>query len=358
MLNKDIDIAQTIEEAAERYNQYIKKDPFPEIEPALLNSADICDYVSRIGMITPFYPENLKPASYGIKMKGEYMYWKTQEDKVCGMIEQIEEKDDYGNFVFTIKKNSIAFVQLEPEFKLPPYIAARFNLKIKHIYQGLLLGTGPLVDPGYEGKLYAPLHNLTNNDYKIRIDLPLIWMEFTKISSNKEWAELYTKSQNRTGEYVSFDPIKKLKKQTLSDYINDAYQNGPIVSTISGFFETTNKTIKGFEDRIKANETSVKETTDGATKVTTQFNRAINFAVVAVSATLVGIIVTLGISINQSIIVHNRAIEYMKDYDKKLEDGHSKYLKEQSDNTQLKEKLFTLDAQVKKINEDIKKLKK
>ncbi len=28
------------------------------------------------------------------------------------------------------------------------------------VYKGLLLGTGPIVDPGFVGKLYIPLHKL------------------------------------------------------------------------------------------------------------------------------------------------------------------------------------------------------
>ena len=59
---------------------------------------------------------------------------------------------------FDLAPNSIAFVALEPCFRIPEYMALRFNLKIKHIYKGLLLGTGPLVDPGFSGKLFIPLH--------------------------------------------------------------------------------------------------------------------------------------------------------------------------------------------------------
>jgi len=47
-----------------------------------------------------------------------------------------------------------------------------------------LLGTGPLVDPDYWGKLCIPLHNLTNLDYTIPRDEGLIWVEFTKTTSD------------------------------------------------------------------------------------------------------------------------------------------------------------------------------
>jgi deoxycytidine triphosphate deaminase len=83
---------------------------------------------------------------------------------------------------FVLRRNSIAFVQVEPVFRIPDYIALRFNLKILHVHRGILLGTGPLVDPGFVGNLYIPLHNLTDSDYTFKGGEGLIWMEFTKVS--------------------------------------------------------------------------------------------------------------------------------------------------------------------------------
>ena len=40
---------------------------------------------------------------------------------------------------FTLEANSIAFVQVEPVFRLPDYIALRFNLKITHVHRGILI---------------------------------------------------------------------------------------------------------------------------------------------------------------------------------------------------------------------------
>ena len=76
--------------------------------------------------------------------------------------------------------NSITFVQVEPHFRLPNYIAVRFNLRITHVHRGLLLGTGPLVDPGFHGRLLVPLHNLTAYEYYLDTTKALIWVEFTK----------------------------------------------------------------------------------------------------------------------------------------------------------------------------------
>jgi hypothetical protein len=51
---------------------------------------------------------------------------------------------------------------------------------------GPLLGTGPLVDPGFRGKLLIPMHNLTASDYELATKEALIWIEFTKTTYNCE----------------------------------------------------------------------------------------------------------------------------------------------------------------------------
>lgn len=41
------------------------------------------------------------------------------------------------------------------------------------------------MDPGYWGKLCIPLHNLTDEDYSIPLNDGLIWIEFTKTTTDK-----------------------------------------------------------------------------------------------------------------------------------------------------------------------------
>jgi len=177
--NSQVDnpIAPSDGEAALRFEEYRSKDPFPDIPPALLNSADIYDYVAKTGMIHKFYQEKLKPASYEVNLLGRCIYWDEDGKK--------HDEDITEGKEFILRRNSIAFVTLEPMFRVPDYIALRFNLKITHVYRGILLGTGPLVDPGFSNRLSMPLHNLTTNDYTFRGGEPLIWMEFTKLSINE-----------------------------------------------------------------------------------------------------------------------------------------------------------------------------
>jgi deoxycytidine triphosphate deaminase/cell division septum initiation protein DivIVA len=218
------DFARTDEEAKLRFEKYKSLDPFPDIPPALLNSADVGDYARVTGMLWPFNLDKRKSASYEIPLLGKCVYW---DDRGKKQVEQIVEPDDK----FVLKANSIAFVTLEPMFRLPNYMALRFNLKISHIYKGILLGTGPLVDPGFQGKLSIPLHNLTTNDYTFKARDGLIWMEFTKISPNDQWH----KDQIETDRYCDYKgfPPEKNELKDVEHYIEKAVgREGRIQSSI------------------------------------------------------------------------------------------------------------------------------
>ena len=221
--------SKTSDEAEGRSKKYRDRDPFPDIRPALLSSEHIKTYVRETGMIHPFRDDDgrLKSASYEVNAGGQFIYWNEQGKKVTTPI----KKDR----TFTLPPNSISFVQIESEFRLPLYIAVRFNLRITHVHRGLLLGTGPLVDPGFNGNLLVPLHNLTSDPYTIRGDEGLIWMEFTKTSHEALHARV-------SGPHEKFTPIELRKNNQLPEYYFDrASKNRPIRSSIPLVVADANK---------------------------------------------------------------------------------------------------------------------
>ena len=229
--NQELDFARDEADAKRRFAGWRSWDPFPEVEPALLNAAAIADYVSATGMIYPFRPEKLKPASYEVAIQGEYVYFGPDRQRNTGTILPPNHPDwDHVNnptSTFCLNGNSIAFVSLEPLFQLPDYIAIRFNLKIKHVYKGLLLGTGPLVDPGYVGKLNIPLHNLTAENYEFEAGTGLIWVEFTKLNRHALWDNSYAPSLRQRGQYVFFEQRKTAaRKPDVDSFLRDAVAVG------------------------------------------------------------------------------------------------------------------------------------
>lgn len=150
-----------------------------DIPDTLLTSDDIVKVVEKTGVISPFFysrglrKDRLKKAAYEGRIGTKAFKY-----KISNCPEQIFDslKDEY----LKVPKNSIVFVECDLDFRIPDFIALRFNLQIQHVHRGLLLGTGPLIDPGFWGKLCIPLHNLTDEDYEIPRNEGLIWIEFTK----------------------------------------------------------------------------------------------------------------------------------------------------------------------------------
>lgn len=270
--------AATEDEAEARYFAWVNTDPFPSIPPALLNSADVRDYVSATGMITPFNDdaERLKPGSYEVPLLGDYVYWEESERREGS----IGEGD-----LFQLKPNSIAFVTLEPMFRLPSYIALRFNLRIKHVYQGLLLGTGPLVDPGFVGRLSIPLHNLTTNEYHLRGGDGMIWMEFTKLSPDPHQTQLRKDARQRTGVVT---PLAEYKRSglTVRDYLHRAAEGRPVQSSIPA-------AVRSAEQRATAAELRADAAASSAQSLTRILTISSVIAIIALVVTGVAVVAQL-----------------------------------------------------------------
>ena len=179
-------------DVAEEFRSTNKPDPFPDTPHALLSADAIKSYVLATGAIAPFDPreesKRLKKAAYEGRI-GDIVY---QFDENAALVKIPTNP-------LIVKANSIVFVESDIDFRLPDFIALRFivfvDLQIRHVHRGLLLGTGPLVDPGYWGKLCIPLHNLTDEDYLIPHKEGLIWIEFTKTSLRK-WAGAASSGRN------------------------------------------------------------------------------------------------------------------------------------------------------------------
>ena len=239
--------ADTADEADRRSRKYrtenVDQDPFPDIPPALLSSEHIKAYVRETGMIFAFKddPSRLKSASYEVCAGGQFIYWDEDGKKITLPI----TKDG----TFTLPPNSISFVQIESQFLLPQYIAVRFNLRITHVHRGLLLGTGPLVDPGFHGSLLIPLHNLTSDEYTIRGDEGLIWVEFTKTSHEARPAPVRNAPEN------TFDMTEARKSNKPPEYYFDrANRNRPIRSSIPVVVADARKLAQGASSAAKRAE--------------------------------------------------------------------------------------------------------
>ena len=83
-----------------------KFDPFAkEIQPALLNSADIKKYANKGCLIENFDPDHLKLASYKMRFLGKLYYWKRNDGRLKKHCTEV----CYGDNVI-LPRNSITYL--------------------------------------------------------------------------------------------------------------------------------------------------------------------------------------------------------------------------------------------------------
>lgn len=230
---------------AEAWAEKPKKLAIPD---TLLTSEHIIEVVEKTGVVSPFFfsqglrKDRLKKAAYEGRIGTKaYIY----KDKNCPEKIFDSERDDF----LTVPRNSIVFVECDLDFRIPDCIALRFNLQIQHVHRGLLLGTGPLIDPGFWGKLCIPLHNLTDEDYEIPRDEGLIWIEFTKTTLPSDKTDKARPPQGEaTGPRKEHWDIEKFLHKAAEQYRGHKV---PIKSSLPTMFEKANESVKKSADDAK-----------------------------------------------------------------------------------------------------------
>ncbi len=127
-------------------------------------------------------------------------------------------------------------------------MAIRFNLRITYVHRGLLLGTGPLVDPGFVGDLLIPIHNLTNNSYYFKGGDQFIWVEFTKVSPHQDWGQIVDRADNQSGIYEPFPDDKVYR--TPRQYFENAYNNAPIRNATPAALDRAKKLAERVDTKV------------------------------------------------------------------------------------------------------------
>lgn len=240
-------------------------DPEPEIR-GMLAADRIAYYADLVRMIEPFSREHLKPSSYDLTLGPLY--------QIDGELKTLQPMEP-----LVIPPNSIVFVATNEALCLPHYVVARFNLAITFIYQGLLLGTGPQVDPGFQGVLSCPLHNISNNFIRINRDQHFATIDFTKTTNLAPTTEAYAELREVTTE-------EELYRSKVVGKMNNPHV----------FFNQSKRwlaPIMGYESgRIKVSS-SIAPLTD----TVNSFRKFAFLGAFAAALTLVGIVIALSYNV-------------------------------------------------------------
>lgn len=253
-----------------------------DIPNTLLTSNHIVSVVEKTGLISPFFysrgrrKDRLKKAAYEGRIGSKAFIYK---DKNSPQKIFDSSLDEY----LVVPRNSIVFVECDLDFRIPDFVALRFNLQIQHVHRGLLLGTGPLIDPGFWGKLCIPLHNLTDEDYEIPRDEGLIWIEFTKTTLPSEAVDEARGPQESTTEPKKEHwDIEKFLHKAADQFRGHKV---PIKSSLPTMFDAATQSAEKAAGDAKSAKDDAKSALDQADKI-----RNYNFfAMIAAAGALVTI---------------------------------------------------------------------
>lgn len=184
---------------------------------AVLLSDEIKAYVERYNMIDPFEPRNLKPAGCELTLGEDYA--------IGGKLRKLYPEP--GKDELVIPPFEVVIISTKEKINLPQCIIARWNLRVRWVYEGLLWTGALQVDPGWSGILYCPIYNLSSKDVVLTLGKPVVLMDFVKTTPFKE------------GESLTYPHPPKRKD--LSDY------NWKLESAL---YTEAAQRINGFNDRI------------------------------------------------------------------------------------------------------------
>jgi deoxycytidine triphosphate deaminase len=211
----------TEEERNTGEDKRLKRDPRDEVwenwQGAVLLRDEIREYCKRDPqLIDPFVDDDdfLKPASYHLRL-GDRCRVNGDE---CNLSK--------GNPVLKIPPHGIAIVRTLEKVNIPGFLIARWNLKVKKVYQGLVWVGSLQVDPGYSGYLFCPLYNLSSKELRLEYKEPLFTIDFVKTTFYDEnkgcklWEPVPDRPTDCLGA-LDTDKLKSAPKEQFDEMRNE-----------------------------------------------------------------------------------------------------------------------------------------
>ncbi len=197
------------------------------IKPGMLSSPHIQYCVHKYEMIKDYHESCFGPATYHMRLGGNVLTWDKGEKIEFTLKKHPDWKNDIRSNL-ELKPNSLTFITTIEEFNLPQDIIARFNLKSKWVHEGLLLGTGPIVDPELKGHLLIPLHNFSSQSVYMNYGDPIISVEFTKTLNPGDHFLLHGKTfgyvPNESSRFFNFDGYRKrIGQKTVESSVSSTF---------------------------------------------------------------------------------------------------------------------------------------
>jgi deoxycytidine triphosphate deaminase len=189
--------------------------------------SDVIEYYIRYYfLVVPCYPDNIRAASYDFTIGDEFKYHKERHYLTVVKPELV------------VKPHDAVVVRTKEHLNMPRFLIGRWNLRVTKVYAGLVWVGGIHVDPGWEGELWCPLYNLSNDNAKVPKDDTFASVDFVKTTSFNENCKKYVSNRGEPDhpgsslEKMSTD--LKITKSELEEYKNTHYTLiGIIIAAIS-----------------------------------------------------------------------------------------------------------------------------
>lgn len=179
--------------------------------------------------------ECIKEATYEMRLGKTAIRWDSKGKKRFNI-----ENDGH----IVLEPNSVTFVTTIERFNLPHDIVARFNLKSRLVHRGLLLGTGPIVDPGFKSRILIPIHNFSNQTVRISYKERFISVEFTRCCDPYK---IYTIDE---GTQTKLHTIQK-EEQPLDGFIRGTFLTGSSIRDAIDKYKEQQEESEKIVERIK-----------------------------------------------------------------------------------------------------------
>lgn len=175
----------------------------------ILTKSDILKRVQASPpLIENFNIESLKGASYDLRLGSEFLKGGTYG-----------KLDERNNPYLEIPAHDVVIVCTEEKVNIPEDLIARFGLRLSLVMKGLVLNNEPQIDPGYKGRLFCVLYNLTDKPVILTYKQPFATIEFeTTTAPTEEY-----KGQYQRAEHVS-DIVKEVLPKSGLKELNDNFR--------------------------------------------------------------------------------------------------------------------------------------
>jgi dCTP deaminase len=145
----------------------------------MLNDSDIrAALQAKEIVLEPFDPQQLQSASYDARVGAE------------AFSSTVKEKLDLSKTgLLVIEPGEFAMILTREHFRLDKQHAGMLGLRSEYAKQGLLMLSGPQIDPTFDGVLKVRLINLAPKPIALTYEAPFLTIQFFRLSSpvNKEY---------------------------------------------------------------------------------------------------------------------------------------------------------------------------